>query len=104
MADVTTRSSVEQRLAEMAQQDPQFRSELKQNPKAALAKMFGGDLPDNVNVLVHEEDPNTVHLVLPAADANANSTSAATTYCNGGSGHSWSSCGYELSCYGPTCC
>lgn len=97
-----TRDSVEQRIIEMAQKDPQFRKELSSNPSQALSKMFGGDLPSNVNFQVHEEDPNTVHLVLPAAtDAGS---AASTTYCNQDGGKSWSSCGYELSCYGPTCC
>lgn len=96
------RSSVEERLAAIAQNDPGFRQELIANPNATLAKMFGTDLPSGVKVQVHQEDDNTVHIVLPAMKESAVS-SADTTYCNQG-GASWSSCGYELSCYGPTCC
>jgi hypothetical protein len=96
------RDNVEQGIVDLAHKNPEFRKELLADPRAALAKIFGGDLPDNVKVEVHEEDANTVHIILPTEkDSFANSD---TTYCNQNNGKSWTSCGYELSCYGPTCC
>ncbi|HEX5869378.1 MAG TPA: nitrile hydratase subunit alpha [Longimicrobium sp.] len=104
-----SRKQVEQGLYELAQRDPEFRNRLTTDPKGALSQLFGGELPEGLNVQVHQEDANTVHIVLPnttpvaGTGARADAVgSAAVTYCSGCSG-SWSTCGYELTCYGPTC-
>lgn len=47
--------------------DPDFRTRLVADPKAAILKEFGIAIPDKVNVEVHEDDSNSAHLVLPAA-------------------------------------
>jgi hypothetical protein len=103
-----SRRQVEQGLYELAERDPEFRARLTSDPKGALSQLFGGQLPEELNVQVHEEDANTVHIVLPnrtpvqgSAQADV-AGSLAVTYCSGCSG-SWSTCGYELTCYGPTC-
>lgn len=97
------RTSVESRIREMAAKDPKFRSELVNNPNGALEKLFGGKLPEGTKIQIHEEAPNTVHLVLPPAETENKVADLSTCY-NSNSGGSWCSCGYELSCYGPTCC
>jgi hypothetical protein len=68
--------------------------------------LFGGKLPGNVCVHVHEESPNDLHIVLPSTTAAAAPSGGAVqphAYCSHPGGTSWSSCGYELTCYGPTC-
>ena len=101
----STRSQVESNIQEMASKDPAFRSELLSNADGALEKLFGGKLPSGVNVQVHEEGPNDIHIVLPAQGQAAAPSGAVQphAYCSHPGGQSWSSCGYELSCYGPTC-
>jgi hypothetical protein len=107
---MTTKADV-RRLAEenvraLAAKDPNFRKELVSDPNGALAKLFGGKLPEGVKVKVHEESPNEIHLVLPAQGAAAPKAGGAAqphAYCSHPGGGSWSSCGYELTCYGPTC-
>lgn len=97
-----TRRQVEERLYEMVARDPELRAALKENPRNALATIFGHELPADIVVKVHEEDDTTVHLVLPIKP-QGRPEAPDVTYCNPGQS-SWSSCGYELSCYGPTCC
>lgn len=54
-------------IVEKAHQDPEFKQELLQNPRAALEAFSGVTLPDGVDYIVHEQTPSTVHLVLPQA-------------------------------------
>jgi hypothetical protein len=97
------RESVESRLRDLAAKDPKFRDELVKNTRGALEKLFGGKLPEKTNIQVHEETPDTVHIVLPPKQTENKVQDLSTCY-NSNSGGSWCSCGYELSCYGPTCC
>ena len=46
-------------------EDGDFRYRLVANPKAVVAEEFGIDVPDNINVVVHESDLNTFHVALP---------------------------------------
>lgn len=96
------RDNAQQAVVDLALKNPEFRKELTANPRAALAKIFGGEFPENIKINVHQEDDDTVHIVLP--NAGEGFATPDTTYCNKNRGHSWTSCGYELSCYGPVCC
>lgn len=100
------RDLAESNIRDLAAKDPNFRKELLADPLGALAKLFGGKLPAGIKVHVHEESPTDIHLVLPSTAATAPPSTAAAAqphaYCSG-SAHSWASCGYELTCYGPTC-
>ncbi|MCG6868550.1 MAG: NHLP leader peptide family RiPP precursor [Gammaproteobacteria bacterium] len=49
-----------------AMRDDVFREELLTNPKAAIQKEFGKELPPELELRVVEEAPNVVYLVLPA--------------------------------------
>ena len=97
------RAQVETRLAQMVAKDDQFREELKADPAGALAKVFGTRLPENLNFQVHEEDPDTVHIVIPGKPQLPEDAAARPHSWCPHSDHSWSSCGYNLTCYGPTC-
>ena len=48
--------------------EPEFRKSLLANPKAAIEAELGISIPEDVNVKVHENDMNTIHLALPVAD------------------------------------
>ena len=52
-------------LTEKAVENLEFRQQLVADPKTVIQQEFGVTIPDNVNVVVHESDMQTVHLALP---------------------------------------
>jgi nitrile hydratase alpha subunit len=52
-------------IVERAVKDKRFRAALTEDPKSAIAKEFGIELPDDVKVQVHENSPKDIHIVLP---------------------------------------
>ena len=48
-----------------AAEDDEFRSRLIENPNAAISSEIGVDIPDEYNIVVHEDSATTTHLVLP---------------------------------------
>lgn len=48
-----------------AGEDADFRSQLVSDPKATINQEFGIEIPDNVQIEVHESDMRTIHLALP---------------------------------------
>lgn len=67
LIDKAMQSSEEMRtrLTQKAFMDADFRGKLLSDPKGAIAQEFGVEVPDNVNIEVHECDMNTIHLALP---------------------------------------
>lgn len=53
-----------------AMHDDAYRQELLVNPKQAIHREFGKELPPGLDVRVVEEAPNVVYLVLPARRAS----------------------------------
>ncbi len=53
-------------LTEKASEDVDFRRQLVADPKGAIHQEFGIDIPDNIDIKVHESDMRTLHLALPA--------------------------------------
>lgn len=62
---VQTAAEMERQLIERAGEDPDFRAQLTADPKAAVRQEFGVEVPDFVNIQVHEQSLNDLHLVLP---------------------------------------
>ncbi len=60
-----TASELRDQLIAQAGEDDEFRGRLLADPKATLREEYGLDLPENLNLHVHEEDLTTAHLVLP---------------------------------------
>jgi len=52
----------------MWKSDPDFRAQLKSDPRSALSAELGVEIPEEVTVHVHEETVSEVHLVLPPAN------------------------------------
>ena len=50
-----------------ANSEADFRERLKANPRSALMEAFDIELPDDFDVVVHEDDARTAHLVLPSS-------------------------------------
>ncbi|NEQ07046.1 MAG: nitrile hydratase [Moorea sp. SIO4E2] len=55
-------------LAERAAKDPEFASQLRENPKATLSAFLSLELPENLEVSIHQESRDALHIVLPALE------------------------------------
>ncbi|MCY3911352.1 MAG: NHLP leader peptide family RiPP precursor [bacterium] len=62
---IQTAEEMQRSLIERAGEDAGFRAQLVANPKAAVKQEFGIDVPDYVNLQVHESSMSDLHLVLP---------------------------------------
>jgi hypothetical protein len=65
---VPTRSEVEAVIAERIAADPGFREMLLADPRAVLTDIIGFDIPESVQVVLHEESLTQIHLTIPASD------------------------------------
>ena len=62
-----TKESLLQKLVAKAEEDADFRVRLMTDPNTALTECLGIEIPEDFNLIVHEEDARTSHLVLPAS-------------------------------------
>lgn len=62
-----TQQSMMEKLLARVQEDSDFRGQLVANPNSALKEAFDIEVPEEFNVVVHEDDARTRHLVLPAS-------------------------------------
>ena len=65
---MNTREDMQQKLVVKSEEDTDFRARLLADPHSALKEVFGVELPESFNVVIHEEDARTAHLVLPASE------------------------------------
>ena len=66
---VPTRAEVEAVIAERIAADPAFRESVLADPRAVLAEIVGFDIPETVQVVLHEESLTQIHLTIPSSDA-----------------------------------
>jgi hypothetical protein len=64
---VPTRSEVEAIITERIAADPAFRDTLLADPRAVLSDIVGFDIPDSVQINLHEESLTQIHLTIPAS-------------------------------------
>ena len=69
-AATVTRRDLETRLIEKAWKDPEFKREIVSDPKGMLEKYLGQKLPEQLRIIIHEEDASTLHLSIPPAPSN----------------------------------
>ena len=55
------------RIVSKAAEDAEFRSALLASPKSAISSEFDLNLPDSLDITVHESRGTTLHLALPPA-------------------------------------
>jgi hypothetical protein len=99
------RQTLQARLIAKAWKDEKFRQELLRNPNAAVEREFGMKLPPGIQIQVHEETSNTLHLVLPSnadAPAEAELTDADLEAVAGG-GATWEETCGATACNPDTC-
>lgn len=65
-----TRETIERELSAKAWQDDAFLEELRNNPKAVIAREYGVQLPDTLNLKVVEEQPDTLYIRIANNPAN----------------------------------
>jgi hypothetical protein len=59
------RAVLEGRIVKRALEDAAFRARLVERPREAVAEELGVDLPDGLEVVVVEERPDRIAIVLP---------------------------------------
>ena len=68
-----TRTEVEAILAERIAAEPAFREALLADPRGVVSELVGFDIPDTVQVVLHEESLTQIHLTIPSSDNLADS-------------------------------
>jgi hypothetical protein len=61
------RADLEGRIVSRALRDPGFRARLVATPREAVAEELGIDLPERLEIVVVEERPDRIAIVLPVA-------------------------------------
>ncbi len=64
MVDMS-RGEINDLIAGFAAKDTDYKRALLSNPKKVVALQLGQDLPDSLNVTVHEDSADMIHMVLP---------------------------------------
>ena len=60
-----TQAEMQSQLIAKAQAEPEFRAQLVADPKAAIGKVVGSEIPEAITIQVHEDSATSFHLVLP---------------------------------------
>lgn len=69
--DPETLDPVAGKVIKRAWEDAAFKQQLLSNPKTTIQDLTGSAIPDNIDVRVWENSPNTEHLILPINPADA---------------------------------
>jgi hypothetical protein len=99
---LSTRHRLEAQLIEHAMKDKAFREELVRDPKGVFARELGITMPATIDVLVLEESPSTVYLVLPHPPARVGAELSDEELETVAGGWSEANCMDSFSC-GETC-
>jgi hypothetical protein len=71
MATATmSRRDIEAAIVGRTWKDASFKHEFLADPKGTVEKYSGQAMPASFKIVVHEEDPNTMHISLPLPPAN----------------------------------
>ena len=62
-----SRESMLQKLVAKSEEDKDFRARLLTDPRSVLKEALGIEIEGDFNIVIHEEDARTAHLVLPAS-------------------------------------
>ena len=60
-----TKKEIKDQVVEKALKDETFRNKLKDDPKGTMEEMLGVKMPEKINLSLHQEDPENVHIVIP---------------------------------------
>ncbi len=69
---VLLNENLQAELTERAAKDPEFASQLLENPKHTLSAFLNLELPEDLEVSIHQDSRDALHIVLPTIE-NPNS-------------------------------
>jgi hypothetical protein len=72
-----SRSQVEQLVRERLASDPEFREQLLRDPIATLGELLSLEIPEKIQVVVHEAAPGELHLIIPSTEVSDDELEAA---------------------------
>ena len=78
------------RVTERVAADPAFRAYLITDPRAAISSVLGVQIPEGVEITVHESTPTHVHLALPPYEPASDDDLGAISGGSSWKGHTWS--------------
>ena len=64
---MATRGELLDKIVEQAQANPEYYDQLMKDPRTLMERQLGTAIPQNVNIKVLEETPDTYYIVLPYA-------------------------------------
>ncbi len=64
---MTAATELKDQLIARVFEDDDFRTRFLENPKAVISAETGITIPENFNVMVHEDTDDTIHIVLPSS-------------------------------------
>lgn len=64
---MATRGELLDKIVEQAQTNPEYYDELMKDPRSLMERQLGTAIPQNINIKVLEETPDTYYIVLPYA-------------------------------------
>ncbi len=67
-APLQSADDMRRQITDKAISNADFRSKLLSDPKGTISADLGIDLPDELDIVVHQSDANTVHLALPVTE------------------------------------
>jgi hypothetical protein len=62
---MATRGELLDKIVEQAQTNPEYYDQLMKDPRSLMERQLGTAIPQNINVKVLEETPDTYYIVLP---------------------------------------
>ncbi len=62
-----TAEEMRRRLTERAAEDEAFRQQLLADPKSVISREFGIEIPEAINIHIHQSTKNNFHLALPVS-------------------------------------
>lgn len=68
---MSAENTLKQQIIEKAWEDPSFKQQLLDDPKAAVRDAFGVTVPDEIELKVFEETPTEFYLVIPPNPADS---------------------------------
>lgn len=80
-----TQNTMLEKLIAKTEEDPDFRQRLLDNPRSGVKEALDIEVPDAFDIVIHEDDAHTAHLVLPPSaelsDAQLEQAAGGTQRC-----------------------
>ncbi len=92
MGNQTNKDLLIGRILKAAQDSPEFREKLIANPKSIFELQTNFKLPDDFEIIVHEDTPNKLNIVLPQKSEELSEVELSAV----SGGLCWDNCDYGI--------